>query len=313
MNGSWIFAGGCFVLLALAYALSAFFPNQYLFLAGYTTIQFVLLATAWNIAGGYAGYVNFGAAGLFGIGAYVAVAVGQAFQLSLGLQILCAAATGAAISLVVAWLSVRLRGIYYSIATIAVAAILESVVLNWSYVGGARGLSITRPAAPPGFHTYSEFLFVVMTGLAIIGVAIARGLERSRWGRGLAAIRDNEPAAEACGVPTLAIKVLAITISGALMAVAGAPYALYASYIAPTSAFDMNYSLAALAMPLLGGTATWVGPVVGALLLSIIQQVLGIFASPQVNLLVYGLVLVVSVILLPGGVVEFVRRRRRPG
>jgi len=112
-------------------------------------------------------------------------------------------------------------------------------------------------------------------------------------------------------VPTLAIKALAITISGALMAVAGAPYALYASYIAPTSAFDMNYSLAALAMPLLGGTATWIGPVVGALLLSVIQQVLGIFASPQVNLLVYGLVLVVSVILLPGGVVEFARRRRR--
>jgi len=311
VRSEWTFWGGCALSIGLSYALTLGIQNEYPFFAGYVVIQFVLLATAWNIAGGYAGYVNFGAAGLFGAGAYVAVAVGQAFQAPLVAQILCAALAGAAISLAVAYLSVRLRGIYYSIATIAVAVILESVVLNWPFVGGARGLSLQRPSAPWGFGDYTAFLFVVMTVLAVIGVAVARAIERSNLGRGLAAIRDNEIAAEACGVPTLKVKIVAIAVSGALMATAGAPYALYASYIDPTSAFSMNYSLAALAMPLLGGTSTWVGPVIGAVLLSVVQQALSVVASSEVNLLVLGLILVFSVILLPGGAYELGRRRRR--
>ena len=310
MRGSRAFAGGCLLAIGLAYGLTVLVQNQYVFFAGYVVIQFVLLATAWNIAGGYAGYVNFGTAGFFGAGAYVAVAAGQAFGAPLPVRIACAALAGAAIGLAVAYLSVRLRGIYYSIATIAVAVILESLVLNWPFVGGARGLSISRPPPPPGFGDYTAFLFVVMAALAILGVAIARGLERSRLGRGLAAIRDNEMAAEACGVPTLALKVSAIALSGALMSVAGAPYALYASYIDPTSAFDMNYSLAALAMPLLGGTSSWIGPVIGAVLLSVAQQSLTVFASSQVNLLVLGLILVLSVVALPGGALGLGRRRR---
>jgi len=309
MTGGGYFWAGCALAIALAYGLTLVVSNEYPFFAGYVVIQFVLLATAWNIAGGYAGYVNFGAAGFFGAGAYAAVAAGL-LGAPLAVQILCAAVAGAAISLGVAYLSVRLRGIYYSIATIAVSVILESIVLNWPFVGGARGLSIVRPPPPPGFSNYTAFLFVVMTMLAVIGVAVAREVERTRLGRGLAAIRDNEMAAEACGVPTLNLKIVAIVLSGALMAVAGAPYAYYASYIDPTSAFNMSYSLAALAMPLLGGTATWAGPVVGAVVLSSLQQLLTVFASAQVNLLVLGLILVLSVILLPQGALELARRRR---
>lgn len=302
---------GSALLIALAYGLTLAVGNEYVFFAGYVVIQFALLAIAWNIAGGYAGYVNFGAAGFFGAGAYVAVAAGL-LGAPLVVQILVAAIAGGAIGLGLAYLSARLRGIYYSIATIAIAVILESLVLNWPFVGGARGLSIVRPPPPPGFANGTAYLFVVMTVLAVVGVAVAREVERSKLGRGLAAIRDNEMAAAACGVPTLGLKIVAITLSGALMAVAGAPYAYYASYIDPTSAFNMNYSLAALAMPLLGGTATWVGPVVGAILLSVLQQLLTMFASAEINLVVLGLVLVLSVILLPQGALEFARRWRRP-
>jgi len=299
---------GCVATIGLAYAATVLVQNQYVFFAGYVVIQFVLLATAWNIAGGYAGYVNFGASGFFGAGAYVAVASARAFTAPLGVQIACAAVTGAALGLAVAYLSARLRGVYYSIATIAVAVILEALVVNWSFVGGARGMSVARPPAPPGFNDYSAFLFVAMTVLAVAGVAISRGIERSPVGRGLAAVRDNEMAAEACGVPTLTVKMVAISISGALMAVAGAPYALYASYVDPSSAFNMNYSLAALAMPLLGGTSTWVGPVIGAMALAVVQQLLTVFASAQISLLILGLILVASVVFLPGGALELGRR-----
>ena len=308
MRRSALFVVSCLVLLGLAYGLTVAIGNEYVFFAGYTVLQFVLLATAWNVAGGYAGYVNFGAAGFFGAGAYVAVAASRAFGAPVGVQILCATTLGAALGLAVGVLSVRLRGIYYSIATIAVAVILEAVVLNWPLVGAARGLPITRPAAPAGFANYTSFLFVLMAALAVAGVAVARTLERSRLGRAFAAIRYNEPAAEACGVPTLLVKCLATTLSGALIATAGAPYALYASYVDPTAAFDLNYSLSALAMPLLGGTASWVGPVLGAVLLASVQQVLTVTASSQLNLLALGLILVASVIFLPGGLTARFRR-----
>jgi branched-chain amino acid transport system permease protein len=311
VNRSWTFYGGCLLAVALSYALTLVIQNEYPFFAGYVVIQFVLLATAWNIAGGYAGYVNFGTAGFFGAGSYAAVAAALAFGAPLALQILIAALAGAAISLAVAYLSAQLRGVYYSIATIAVAVILEAIALNWSFVGGARGISYPRPPTPPGFSNYTAFLFVVMVVLAVAGVVIARFIEHSKLGRGLAAVRDNEMAAEACGVPTLTLKIVAITISGALMAVAGAPYALYASYIDPTAAFSMNYSLAALTMSLVGGTSTWVGPVIGAVLLAVIQQLLTVFASSQVNQFILGLILVFSVILLPGGAFALVRQQRR--
>jgi branched-chain amino acid transport system permease protein len=307
---SWFWPGCCAVLVG-AYLLTRLVGNQYVFFAGEVVLQFVALATAWNVAGGYAGYVNFGTVGFFGIGAYVAVAVSQAWGVPLAGQILAALLTGGILGLGVGYLSVRLRGIYYSIATIAVAVILESAVINWAFVGGAQGLSIVRPAPPPGFQNYTAFLFVVMAFLAVASVAIARGFERSRLGRAFVAIRDNETVAESCGVPTLRTKCIATAVSGAMMAAVGAPYALYASYIDPNAAFNMNYSLLALAMPLIGGTLSWPGPVVGALLLSLIEQALTVTVSAELNLLAVGLILVGAVVFLPGGLYRLMTRRTR--
>lgn len=304
------FTVGCIAVIAAAYLLTRLVENQYVFFAGYVVLQFVALATAWNVAGGYAGYVNFGTAGFFGAGAYVAVAIAKAFSAPLPVQILCGALVGALLGFAVGYLSVRLRGIYYSIATIAVAVIIEAVVVNWAFVGGARGMSIVRPETPLGFPNYTAWLFVVMTCLAVGSVAIARGLEVSRVGRAFAAIRENEAAAEACGVPTLRTKLIATTVSGALMAAAGAPYALYASYVDPTAAFNMNYSLSALVMALLGGTLSWPGPVIGALLLAVLQQVLTVTVPAEVYLLVLGLILIASVIFVPGGLYGLRRMRR---
>jgi len=308
---SWFWVG-CVALLGCAYLLTRLVTNEYVFFAGEVVLQFIALATAWNIAGGYAGYVNFGTAGFFGIGAYVAVAVSQAWGAPLPLQILAALVVGGLLGLGVGYLSVRLRGIYYSIATIAVAVILEAAVVNWPYVGGAQGLSIVRPVAPVGFANYTAFLFVVMAFIAIVCVAVARAIERSRLGLAFSAIRDNETVAESCGVPTLRTKCIATAVSGALMAAIGAPYALYASYIDPSAAFNMNYSLSALAMALLGGTLSWPGPVIGALVLSLIEQGLTVTVSPELNLLVVGLILVGGVVFMPGGLYRLMMKWNRP-
>jgi branched-chain amino acid transport system permease protein len=137
---------------------------------------------------------------------------------------------------------------------------------------------------------------------------VARYVETSWIGRGLQAIRDSEEAAESVGVPTLKLKLFAATVSGALMGVAGAPFPLYMSFIEPTSAFSLNYAVSALAMPIIGGTASWIGPVVGALLLGSVQQVVTVTVSSELNVLVVGLLLVIFVVVAPQGILGLVRR-----
>jgi branched-chain amino acid transport system permease protein len=282
--------------------------NEYYFFAGYVVLQFVVLATAWNILGGYAGYVNFGTGAFFGVGAYTAVLLIKATGAPLGVQILAAAAVGGTLGFGVGLLTLRLRGIFFSIATVAVAIILETVVLNWRYVGGATGVQILRPAVTWPFDSYITMLFTVGLALAAVAVLVARYIETSWIGRGLRAIRDNEEAAECAGVPTLRLKLMACAVSGALMSAAGAPLAMYQSFVEPVSSFSLNYSVSALAMPLIGGTSHWIGPVLGALLLGIVQQVVTVTVSSELNVLVVGVLLVVFVVAAPDGIVGLFRK-----
>lgn len=309
--GFWI--GAALVLLASCVAALTL-KNEYYFYAAYVVIQFVVLATAWNILGGYAGYVNFGSSAFFGLGAYIAVMLVKAMNLPLALQILVAAAVGGTLGFGVGLLTLRLRGIFFSIATVAITIILETAVINWRFVGGATGIQILRPPPMEPFDSYTKMLFVCMVALAIVAVAIARYIETSWIGRGLRAIRDNEEAAECTGVPTLKLKLAACAISGALMSAAGAPLAMYQSFVEPASAFNLTYSVSALAMPIIGGTSHWIGPVLGALLLGTVQQIVTVTVSSELNVLVVGVLLVVFVVGAPQGIVGlYAKLRARKG
>lgn len=302
------FCAGAAVLLLIALGLTRVVGNEYFFFASYVVLQFVVLATAWNILGGHAGYVNFGAGAFFAVGAYSAVALAQAYRAPLPIQILAAAMVTGLLGFALGALTLRLRGIYFSIATVAVAVICETVVMNWGFVGGARGTTVLQPAAPALFGTYTRFLFFVMTLLVLLAVALARFIETSWIGRGLRAIRDNEEAAESVGVPTLKLKLFAATVSGALMGVAGAPFALYMNFIEPTSAFSLNYSVSALAMPIIGGSASWIGPVIGAVLLAATQQIVTVTVSSELNVLIVGVLLVAFVVAAPHGILGLWRK-----
>ena len=310
----WI---GAAAALGLAILAALTIENEYYFFAAYIVLQFVVLATAWNILGGYAGYVNFGTSAFFGVGAYIAVMMIKSMNAPLAVQILTAAAVGAALGFGAGLLTLRLRGIFFSIATVAVAIILETVINNWRYVGGASGVQIIRPTVMEPFDSYTKMIFVVAAILAILAVAVARYIQTSWIGRGLRAIRDNEEAAECAGVPTLKLKLLACTISGALMSAIGAPLAMYQSFVEPASAFSMNYSVSALAMPIIGGTSHWIGPVIGAFLLGTVQQVVTVTISSELNVMVVGVLLVVFVVAAPDGIVglfnKLWRRRRGAG
>ena len=310
MKASVFFIGACTVVL-VGLALTRLGVNEYYFFAGYVVLQFVVLATAWNILGGYAGYVNFGSAGFFAIGVYCSIALTKAFALPLPLLILASSIAAGLIGLATGYLTLRLRGVFFAIATLALAIVLETLVANWSYVGGAAGTFVMRPRKVIFFDSYVEFLFIVMLVLAVSSVVIARTIERSRFGRGLRAIRDEEVAAESMGVPTLKLKLLATTLSGALMGAAGAPFSYYVTYVDPPSAFNLSFAVNAVAMPLIGGTATWLGPLIGALLLGSIQQIATVTISSELNLLIVGLTLIIFVIVAPDGLVGMARRISR--
>jgi len=158
------------------------------------------------------------------------------------------------------------------------------------------------------FHSYVQMLFFIQACMVVLAIAIARYIQNSWIGRGLQALKDDEVAAECTGVPTLRLKVLACVISGALMCAAGAPAAMYLQYADPSSAFNLNYSVSVLAMSLIGGTAHWAGPVVGAILLGSTQQLLAVTISSEVNVLVLGIMLVLFVVAAPEGIIGLVRR-----
>ncbi len=312
---SWIWPVAAAVVIL---TLSRLVENEYYMFAGYVVLQYIVLASAWNILGGYAGYVNFGSAAFFAIGAYGTVVLDKLLEPPLVVAILFGGIVASLVGLVTAYLTLRLRGVFFAIATLALAIVLQTLVMNWEFVGGPLGVYTIRPDSIAGFPSYVNYLFVVMLVLAVISVLVARAIERSFVGRGLAAIRDNELAAECCGVPTLRLKVFATMLSGGLMGMAGAPFPYYITYLDPNSAFSIAYSINSIAMPLIGGMTYWIGPVIGAVLLAVIQQVATVTISSELNLMIVGVLLISFITLAPNGIVGLFesyrqQRHRRPG
>ena len=308
-NGIWFWSGAA-LFLAACLLMTQLVGNQYPFFAAYVILQFMVLAVAWSILGGYAGYVNFGTSAFFGVGVYTAVFLFKVIGAPLAVQIATAALVGALMGFALGLLTLRMQGIFFSIATIALTIVIETSITNWRYVGGAAGIQLQRPEVLPPFHSYVQMLVFVQALLVVASVAIARYIQLSWIGRGLQALKDDELAAECTGVPTLRLKLLACVISGALMCAAGAPAAMYLQYADPASAFNLNYSVTVLAMALIGGTAHWAGPVVGAILLGVTQQLLAVTISSEVNVLVLGIMLVLFVVGAPEGLIGLLRRFR---
>lgn len=303
----------CVVAIFLAgLAFTGIANNEYYFNALYVILQATIMAVAWNILGGFTGYVNFGSAAFFAVGAYTSIVLDKTWGLPLPVLIAASAALCALMGLGVGYLTLRLKGVYFAIATLAMAIVIETLITNWAYVGGARGVYILTPEEHLWFSSYIEMLFMVMLVLALGAIAISRRLNSSRLGRGLAAIRDDEIAAECAGVPTLRLKLISTSVMGAMMGVAGAPYPFFVTFVDPMSAFNLFVAVNAIAMPMIGGTAHWIGPVIGALLVGSLQEIITVNVSSELNVLIVGIMLVGFITLAPQGIVGLVRKIR-PG
>src|SRR5260370_18338125 len=242
------------------------FTNEYYFFAAYQVLQFIVLATAWNILGGYTGYTNFGTGAFFAVGAYTAVVLHKLTSLPVPVMMLVGGVMSGIVGFGMGYLTLRLKGVFFAIATLALAIVAQTFIVNWDFVGGSRGVYVIRPQQSPIYGSYIQYLYSLMLALSWVSVAIARTIERSRLGLGFNAIRDDELAAEAGGVPTLRLKLIATTLSGALMGMSGAPPPYYVTYLHPASRLNLAHTLHNGAKPVFGRQTTSVGPVIRHLL-----------------------------------------------
>src|ERR1700733_6374513 len=323
MRNSFFWVVILVVGIAFVVVSRLYLTNEYFYFAGYVMLEYIVLSTAWNILGGYTGYTNFGTGAFFAVGAYSSAVLHKlpqllhnAFDLTiipvpLPVMIVVGGLISGLLGLGTGYLTLRLRGVFFAIATLALSIVVQTLIVNWDFVGGSRGIYIIRPAMAPIYGSYIQYLFTLMTALSVLSVGIARSIEGSRLGLGLAAIRDDELAAEASGGPTLRLKLIATTMSGALMGMAGAPLPYYVTYLDPASSFNLAYAVNSVAMPVIGGMTSWIGPVIGAILLGTIQQLATVTISSALNLLIVGVLLILFVIIAPNGIVGLVQGWRR--
>lgn len=262
----------------------------------------VILASAWNLLGGFAGQVSLGYSAFLGIGAYATVLLSLR-GMNPFLTLPLGAALAAAFSVLVGLPAFRLRGPYFTIATIGVGEVVRVCASSVSFTGGSSGLRM-----PPGSFDFT-LNYLSMVALAIAVVVLAAFVKRSAFGQALAAIRQDLDAAESLGIDSTRFKLAAHALSAALVGVAGGLYAINFQYIAPGSVFDFRLSLSIVLMPIVGGVGTIAGPVLGALVFSTLQvKLLSIPALRDSYLFLYGTLLIVVMLFEPKGILGLVRR-----
>lgn len=265
----------------------------------------IVLASAWNILGGFAGQVSIGYSAFLGIGAYTTALLALR-GVSPWLALPVGALLGAAFSYVIGLPTFRLRGPYFTIATIGVSEAVRVLASGVSFTGGSSGLRM-----PPGSFDFEKNYSAIVV-LAAVAVAVSAVIRVMPFGQALAAVRQDIDAAEALGVPSTRMKLVAHAISAAMVALAGGLFAMNFQYISPGSVFDFRLSLSIVLMPIVGGVGTIAGPILGAVIFSYLQiKLLSIPALRDSYLFLYGGLLMLVMLVEPRGLVGAWNRLRR--
>jgi branched-chain amino acid transport system permease protein len=305
------------LLVSAAVMLAApFFITSKFYIDVLTLIFFTAyIGQSWNILGGYAGQFSFGGVMFFGTGAYTSSILLTTFGIPPIIGIVFAIIAGALLGFIVGFMSFRsgLRGSYFALITLAFAELLRVLANSVEFTGGGVGLFLTYA---PGlkdlqFKTPTGFYYFALL-LMLISIVIALWLERSRFGAQLVAIRENEEAAEALGINTLKCKIYAIMIMGAMGGAAGTFYAQKYLYLDPPIAYSIHLSVEMLLVTIVGGMGTVFGPLIGAFVLHIINEIARHFIdTPGLSLIVYGVILIVIISYLPNGLIGLFRKRMK--
>jgi branched-chain amino acid transport system permease protein len=296
------------VLLAIAVVAIAAVPwigSDVMIQYGINALLVATLAQAWNIIGGFTGYGSFGNSVFYGLGTYgTAIAMAQYHQ-PFWIGLIAAAVLGMLCAGIVGVPLLRLRGPYFAIATLGLSAAMAALIANLDVAGRNIGLILPLTRNDPLFYESSLALLAATT-------LVVAYLANSRFGAALIAIREDEDAAAVMGINTTSCKVVALVLSALFTAIAGGIHAYWITFIDPDSAFDITLNVRMVIMAMFGGPGTIFGPLLGSFILSAVYQWLASSISTAAALL-FGLVIIVSVIFMPRGLLDVVAGCRRVG
>jgi branched-chain amino acid transport system permease protein len=307
------------VLLAVAVlAFPSLAPNPYILSAGIVVLNYAVLSTSWNFVGGFTGYISLGHGALAGLGGYGTALLVTRAGLPSFVALAVAALAVAALAVPIGLAALRVRGASFVIVSIALVLILLLVFQSWAAVtGGSRGLVVPRPfpgLLRPEHHRVFYYLFAGLLALALLAWWL---IDRSRFGLGLKAIREDEDKAESLGTPTFAYKLIVFVVSAGFTALAGGLYALWFGDLDPVFQFSILTGSYLVLMALLGGVRNLFGPLAGALIVgTALEYFKGQFGNTPLHLVATGVLLSLVVMFMPDGVLPAVtgawRRLRKP-
>lgn len=299
-------------------ALFPLFARQQLVVAGTLILFSCYLAQCWNLAAGYAGQFSLGHTVFLAAGAYTSTVLFRDYAISpwIGMWAgaVIAAVLGAALSAVAFWY--RVRGVFFAVITLSSVEVFRGLFSGWAFLGGTSGIFLISANDPANMNFLSRVpYYEIILGMVVLAGLGTLWLERSRFGQYLMALREDEDAAEASGVPTFRCKVMIIAISAAATALAGTFYAQFLLFIVPETLFTFDHVLNMMLGTIVGGSGTVLGPIVGSVLFGVFSDVLR--ALPFVNSreaaslvrVGYGVVLIILVLRMPQGIVGLWRKR----
>ena len=276
-------------------------PPLYLYSLMFYILMYVALVESWNIIGGYAGYMSFGHVGFFGIGAYTTALLAIRYGLSPFYTCILGGLIAALFAAAVGYPCLKLRGPYFALVTLCIPYILKTVAMNVKWTGAAVGIWLPLP--PHMIRVIMLRLYEAMLVIMAVVVFVARHIERSKMGLGLMAIREDEEVAESMGINTTSLKMKAFVISAFFTGIIGGIYAPYITYVHPATVFNPFVSILIVVMAIFGGRTTWLGPVVGAVVMTLVDQMLTMVLGAETARIAYGACLMVLIALMPEGLV----------
>lgn len=277
------------------------------------TFLWAALSGAWNLIAGYGGLVSLGQSAFFGIGAYTTAVLYSAYGISPWIGLVAGIVLTTSTAVLISWPCFRLRGAFFSLATMVFPIVMEIIANNWkSITRGPSGIAMPFKPSIANFMFESRWAYLLAAfALMMVVYAITRWIHRGRLGLYLIAMRDDQDAAESLGVEPVRIKLLITMVSAALTSVGGFLYAQYILFLDPPSVFSINISVQIALFSLIGGLGTPLGPIVGSVIMTPLDGILSTFLGGGPRLLLYGAVLLAVVLIAPQGVVGAVMARRQ--
>jgi branched-chain amino acid transport system permease protein len=293
------------LVMIMLFAFPIVRPPLFFLTLCFSVFMFVGLSESWNLLGGYTGYVSLGHIAFFSTGAYTTAVFMNRFGVSPFATAILGGLFSAILAALVGYPVLRLKGAYFTISSLLLAVVMQLIFMNWDFVGSSTGLwyKLLPVSIEANRIIFYEAMLIVATAITLV----VRYVERSKFGAGLVAIREDEDVAKTMGINTPWLKMKAFILGAFLAGVVGGIYGYYMSYVHPEVTFSMNTSLLILLMSFFGGCRSWSGPLLGAAVLSLANQLIVTFIGAEISRILYGLLLVVVIIFMPDGVMQYAR------